>query len=174
MNVATNIARWLDEKGVKDVFGVIGSGNATIWDAIARHEKTKITCFHHEQAAAQAAVFYHRVTGNHAVCLVTTGAGSSNVVTGILCAWMDSIPLLVLAGNEPTGFLKQNVRAKGAQGYDFVETIERITKLSIRLYPTTLDYMPAILESAWDEMQRPRQGPVVLEIPADVQNTEMK
>jgi acetolactate synthase-1/2/3 large subunit len=174
MNVATNIARWLDEKGVTDVFGVIGSGNAALWDAIARHEKAKITCFHHEQAAAQAAVFYQRVSGKHAAVLVTTGAGSSNVVTGILCAWMDSVPLLVLAGNEPTAFLKQQVRAKGAQGYDFVETVERITKLSIRLYPTTLAYLPAIVDNAWATMLKPRQGPVVLEIPADVQNMEVK
>ena len=173
MNVSEKIAEWLDEKGFEDCFGIIGSGNMAIWDAIARRGKTKMHCFHHEQAALQAAVFYHRIEGKHAACLVTTGAGSSNAVTGVLCAWMDSIPLFVIAGNEPTRFLESPVRVKGAQGYDFVETLTGITKGTSRagaLYGVIVADPLEALENGFVRMNTPRKGPVVVEIPVDVQN----
>ena len=172
MNTAQHVAQWLSAKGIADVFGVIGSGNAALWDAIARRGHSRLQCFHHEQAAAQAAVFYHRATGNHAAVLVTTGAGSSNVVTGILCAWMDSVPLLVIAGNEPTHFLKDPVRAKGAQGYNFVETLVGITKDATRLTPGDVSSVSKWLDCSYTIMLADRPGPVVLEIPGNVQTME--
>ena len=173
MKIADQIGEWLYAKHISDVFGIIGSGNIAIWEAITRLEKSKIHCFHHEQAAAQAAVFYHRVTGKHAAVLVTTGAGSSNVVTGILCAWMDSVPLLCIAGNEPTHFLESNARAKGAQGYDFIETLGPITKSAKRLLPSDNGIIGSILETSYDTMMDGRQGPVVVEVPINVQNLEV-
>ena len=175
MNVSEKIAEWLDEKGFEDCFGIIGSGNMAIWDAIARRGKTKMHCFHHEQAALQAAVFYHRIEGKHAACLVTTGAGSSNAVTGVLCAWMDSIPLFVIAGNEPTRFLESPVRVKGAQGFDSNLSVRGcMTKGTICLLPDEGADFSDHFDEAFYLMNDGRKGPVWLTVPVDVQNMEIQ
>ena len=90
----------LVEKGVKKIFAITGAGNLAIIDAIAREGSIKLLYAHHEQAAVMEAQGYARVTGEIGVALVTTGAGSSNVTTGILSAHLDSIPILLISGNE--------------------------------------------------------------------------
>ena len=96
MNVAQAIAHWLADKEITHAFGIVGGGNVAIWDAITRLEKTRLVSVHHEQAAAMAASFYYRTCGKLSLCLVTTGAGSANAITGVLAAWMDQVPLIVI------------------------------------------------------------------------------
>ena len=175
MNVSDKIAEWLDEKCIKDCFGVIGSGNMSIWNSIAKREKTRIHCFHHEQAAVQAAMFYYSTSRNHAVCLVTTGAGSSNAITGVLSAWMDSIPLLIIAGNEPTRFLESPVRVKGAQGFDSDLSVRGcMTKGTICLLPDEGADFSDHFDEAFYLMNDGRKGPVWITVPVDVQNMEIQ
>lgn len=100
MKISEIIANFLAEKQIRYVFGIIGAGNAQLFDSITSKGFTTIICVHHEQAACMAAQAYYRISGILSAAIVTTGAGSTNAVTGVVSAWMDSIPCLVISGNE--------------------------------------------------------------------------
>jgi len=165
--IADRIAQWLAENDFTHSFGIIGGGNVAIWNAIHELGRTELISVHHEQAAAMAATYYFRASGRGALCLVTTGAGSANAITGVLAAYFDSIPLLVISGNEPSRFLGDEERVKGYQGYDSVEVARPITKSAYRLQAS--DDVNAILTWAWDTAREGRGGPVWVDVPKDVQ-----
>lgn len=160
---ADAVAKWLAAKGIKHSFGIIGAGNIALWDAIHRLDQTQLVCVHHEQAAAIAAANYFRTSGRMALVLVTTGAGSTNVITGVMNAWMDSVPLLVISGNEASKFYEDGGRGFGFQGYKSADVAIPFTKGSGSL---KLDYLDDDLSVALS----PRQGPVWLDFPKDEQN----
>lgn len=166
--VADDVAGWLEEMGITHAFGIIGGGNVVLWDAIHRHGKTKIVCCHHEQAAVMAAAYYYRSSKRMAVALVTTGAGSSNAVTGLLAAQMDSIPTLVISGNEASKYMHKPTRIWGVQGYGSSELVEPIVKDSFRTMYAS-DVLP-YLEIAHRSCLRPRQGACWVDIPKDIQS----
>ncbi len=168
MTVAESIAEWLHEKEINHIFGIVGAGNLPLWEAISRKAATQIVCCHHEQAAAMAASFYQRTSGRIAVCLVTTGAGSTNAITGVMAAYMDSTPLLVLSGNETAESLWGGTRVLGVQGYDSSGLATRFTKRSRMLARPSC--LPAILDDALEYSTNGRPGPVWIDIPRDVQN----
>ena len=166
MNVADKVAQWIDAKEISHCFGIIGAGNIGLFDAIARLGKTEIICTHHEQAAAQAATYYYRISGKIAPCIVTTGAGSANALTGVLAAFMDSMPLLVISGNEPTHFFEvAHPRVIGVQGYDSVKVATPMTKYAARMSDVTLEY----LDEAYYQILKPRFGPAWIDVPRDIQ-----
>ena len=171
MKVCDAVARWLVEKGITHVFGIIGGGNVALWDSISRQAEISLVSCHHEQAAAMAATYYQRSSGRIAGALVTTGAGSSNALTGVLAAHMDGIPLLVISGNEASKYMDAPTRVWGVQGFDSVMTASRITKLSYR------SRRPArvLAELAWltDFAVTAPQGPVWYDLPKDIQNAEL-
>jgi len=173
MRVADKIASWLTEKGIRHAFGIIGAGNVAIFDALASAAKIKIIPCHHEQAAAMAATYYFRTSGTLAPVLVTTGAGSSNSLTGVLAAYMDSIPLLVIAGNEPLPFFgTPHSRVVGVQGYASAALARPITKYAAQAQ-TPMDVM-TILNQCYEEALQPRQGPCWAEIPRNLQVASCK
>ena len=163
MTNAETVAQWLADKEIKHAFGIIGAGNIPLWDAITRLGATTIICCHHEQAAAMAAAYYYRKCGRLALALVTTGAGSTNVVTGVMAAWMDSVPLLVISGNEASKFHEDGGRGFGFQGYKSWHVAQGFTK---RAEPLELTLLDDNLKHALAA----RQGPVWLDFPKDVQN----
>lgn len=163
MTKAEAVARWLKAKEITHSFGIIGGGNVTLWDAVARLGYTRLVCCHHEQAAAMAAAYYFRTSGRMALTLVTTGAGSTNVITGVMAAWMDSIPLLVISGNEASKYYKDEGRGFGFQGYESADVAAHFTK---RALPLHLPELAADLQCALS----PRQGPVWLDFPKDEQS----
>jgi len=165
VTVADQIAEWLAEKEIRHAFGIIGAGNLALFDAISRKAKTQIVCCHHEQAAVMAAGFSYRMGGRIAVALCTTGAGSSNALTGVLAAFMDSTPLLVISGNEPSKYLGARTRVLGVQGYDSTAVAYGITKSAVRLTEKPL----RALEIAYWAALKPRMGPVWVDIPRDIQ-----
>ena len=121
---------------------------------------------HHEQAAVMAAMAWGRVRGEVGVALVTTGAGSSNALTGVLSAYMDSIPVVVIAGNEAS--TRPDVgRARGVQGFDAAKVTEPMTKFAATLVK------PALIRSVIDRFfayaDDGRPGPTWLELAMDVQ-----
>lgn len=165
MTVADEIAAYLGER-CPVAFGIIGAGNAALFDAIARDGKTEIVCCHHEQAAVMAAAVYYRVAGEVTYAIVTTGAGSSNALTGALSAYMDSTPVVIIAGNEPTA--RPDIgRARGVQGFNAIEAVKPMVKSARRLLN------PAAVRSTLNECflhaEDGRMGPVWLEIPQDMQ-----
>ncbi len=166
-----HLAAFLEEKGVRHAFGIIGSGNAHTFDSIARRGFTEIVCVHHEQAAVMAAMMYFRTTGRIATALVTTGAGSANAFTGVLSAWMDSIPVLVISGNENSRFTFADnpLRIWGIQGYDSSQTVSRMTKFAGRV--TDAHSICAVLEDAYTAATDGRPGPVWIDVPMNIQAT---
>lgn len=166
MTVAESIARWLHEKGITHAFGIVGGGNVALWAAITDLGKTQLICCHHEQAAAMAASYYYRQSGRMALALVTTGAGSSNAITGVLAAFFDSIPLLVISGNEPSNFLAQWQRVKGYQGYPSAFWHKPFCKSTGYMH---VGLNMDLLEEQYQIALAPRQGPVWLDIPKNVQ-----
>jgi len=118
-----------------------------------------------------AATFYYRTVGRMAAVLVTTGAGSTNVITGVMDAWMDSIPLLVLSGNEAEKYHQSKGRGFGFQGYDSVHVAKGFTKLASRM--CVGDRYTGYLDWHLAAALRHRQGPVWIDIPRDVQNAQV-
>jgi acetolactate synthase-1/2/3 large subunit len=103
-----------------------------------------------------------------AVSLVTTGGGSANAVTGVVGAWMDSIPTIVISGNEARDHCETNWRGWGVQGFDSVSMVKDVTKWAKRVYVSR--QVPRYLNEAYNESLRDRPGPVWLDVPRDIQN----
>ncbi len=150
-------------------FGIIGSANSHIFESITRRGFTKIVCVHHEQAAVMAMQGYHRASGNYSVAIVTAGAGSSNAITGVLSAWADSIPGMIISGQEPSKFitLHGNLRMYGVQGFNSSKMVSDITKYSKCLMNE--NEIQGELEKAYNISLNGRPGPVWLDFPFDVQ-----
>jgi len=167
--ISDQIALFLKNNNIEVVFGIIGAGVAHIFDSIEKLGFTQIVSVHHEQAAVMSMGTYYRASGKLSASIVTTGAGSSNASTGVLSCWMDSIPGVIIAGNEKSVFTKteNDLRIWGVQGYDSVSMYEKITKYSKRLTQPELVYKE--LENARSETLADRKGPVWLEVPMDIQ-----
>ena len=177
MLVADAVANFLADKGCKRAFGLIGGGNFVLMDAITRRGYTKITPMHHEQAAAMSSTYYYRTCGQIAPVLVTTGGGSTNAITGVMAAYMDSIPLLVISGNEASKYMYKHTRVLGVQGFNSTLLAIEFTKLAARPLAHevigTLDegISCALGNLGWKDR---RQGPVWIDIPRDVAEMEVK
>lgn len=167
--VSDHIAKFLADQEIRHIFGIVGAGNAQIFDAITRLGYTEIVCVHHEQAAVMAATTYYRMTGKVTVALLTTGAGSTNGVTGVVSAWMDSMPVLVISGNENSRYTTPDnpLRIWGVQGYDSTQMVEKVTKWTDRIMQpeNVLD----IVSRAYTIAGKSRQGPVWIDVPMNIQ-----
>lgn len=171
VKVSDLIADFLAERGMRHVFGIVGSGNAHIFDSIHAKGMTEIVCVHHEQAAAMAMQSYYRISGTVTAALLTTGAGSLNGITGVAGAWMDSIPGLVISSNENSKHTRDDnpLRAWGVQGFDSVAMVKKITKYAARvLDPTRILYE---LDKAYHLASSGRPGPCWVDVPMNVQSS---
>lgn len=162
-------AQILKRNEIKLIFCITGAGNLAIVDAIHRLGYSEIIYSHHEQAVVMEAQGYARVSGKTAVALVTTGGGAVNSLTGILSAHLDSVPVLVISGNE-SSFHCTNMaefRAFGVQGFDSVKVSTPITKRSVRIEDVTV--IGEIMETGFDLTRDGRKGPVFIDFPMDIQ-----
>lgn len=171
MRVADAVAQWLVDRGVKTIFGIIGGGNIILWDAIQAGGHVQLVSSHHEQAAAMEAAYFARTSGRIGVCLVTTGAGSSNAITGVLAAHMDGVPLLVISGNEASRYMNAPARVWGVQGYDSSGVAAHFTKQAKRC--VTPARVVNTLDAAADMALAAPQGPVWIDIPKDMQSANL-
>ena len=171
VKVSDLIARFLAEKGATHVFGIIGAGNAHIFDSIDKLGQTQMVCVHHEQAACMAMQTYFKTKGIPTASIITTGGGAANSITGVVGAWMDSIPSLVIAGNEASRHTRPSnpLRIYGVQGFDAVEVVKKITKYSVRVMePARILYE---IEKAYLLATTGRPGPCWVEVPLDIQSS---
>ena len=176
MRVADYIASLLKQHGISDVFSVVGGGAMHLNDAFGNCEGLHVTYTHHEQAAAIAAEGYARVKGTPAVVCVTTGPGGTNAITGVLCAWQDNIPMLVISGQvryettvESTGL---PLRQFGEQEHYIVDTVQSITKYAVMIKDAaTVRYH---VEKALALAMEGRCGPCWLDIPLDIQGATIE
>ena len=155
--------------GVRHIFCISGAGNLAIIDSIEKRGRIVIVYSHHEQAAVMEAQGYSRTSGFPGVALVTTGGGTSNALTGILSAHLDSIPILTISGNESLQNINRmsRLRAYGVQGFDSVAVLGSVCKSSQRI--TKVTEVRAVMEDAWREMSHLRPGPVHVDFPMDLQ-----
>lgn len=162
---------FLHKKGITHAFVLSGGGNMHLLDSIGK-SKVKYVCNYHEQACSFAAEGYARITGKPGVCVITTGPGGTNTLTGVLGCWQDSIPMIVLSGQIARKFMgagtKMGVRQLGVQEMNIVDVVKPMTKhAAVVMDPLDIKYE---LEKAWFLATTGRQGPVWLDIPLDVQN----
>jgi len=172
--IADNVADWLVTNKITHAFGIIGAGNLALFDAISKKKEITLVCCHHEQAAAMASDYFNRTVGKLAsVCLVTTGAGAANAITGVLAAWMDSTPLMVISGNEPSPFFEvSHPRVIGVQGYESHKLVKDITKYSCRVHDSASWSIEDTLDLMHMTAITRRKGPVWIDIPRDIQVME--
>ena len=169
VKVSDIVSEFLVANKIEIVFGIIGSANSHIYDSINKNTDIKLVAVHHEQAAVMAMGAYYRSTGKLAASLVTAGGGSSNAFTGILSNWADSIPGIIISGQEQSYYIEQysDMRMYGIQGYDSVKTFQDCTKMSVRI---DKDNVYSVFHEAFKVAQDGRPGPVFLEVPFDVQS----
>ena len=173
VKISDQVAILLEELGIRHAFGIIGAGNVHLFESISRHGYTEIVCVHHEQAATMAMQTYYRMHGKLAAALLTTGGGATNGVTGIVSAWADSIPGLVIAGNENSKYMTadNHLRMWGVQGYDSSGMVEKVTKHSVRVLDPALTLFE--LEKAAHVALDKRPGPTYVEIPMNIQSSRI-
>lgn len=174
--VAHIIADFLVEKGVKHVFTVTGGGAMHLNDALGHKEGLTSIYNHHEQASSIAAEGYARLTGDIAVCCVTSGPGGTNAITGVMGGYLDSIPMFVLSGQvkRETTLWSTDVplRQLGDQEFPIIDSVKNMTKYAVMVTePKDILYH---LEKAWYLANNGRKGPVWLDIPLDVQAAKVE
>lgn len=166
------ITDYLYKKGVGHIFLISGGGNIHLIDSVGK-SKIKYVCNHHEQASAFSAEGYSRLTGKLGVCLVTTGPGGTNAITGVISTWLDSIPMLVISGQVKRELIgagtKLGLRQLGSQEINIIDMVKPVTKYAVTVMePNEIKYH---LEKAIYLATTGRQGPVWLDIPLDVQGS---
>ena len=181
IRLADFVADFLVNKGISDCFMVVGGGAMHLNDALGHKEGLHCIFQHHEQASAIAAEGYARLDNKPALCCVTTGPGGTNAITGVVGAWLDSIPMFVLSGQVRYDTTSRyceaftdgmKLRAVGDQEYDITESVANMCKYAVMVQkPEEILYH---LERAWHLMTTGRPGPVWLDIPVNFQGMEIE
>lgn len=172
MKLAEAVAKFLESQGVEHIFGVNGGANLHLIHGICDVTKIKFIPTAHEQGAGFAADAYARIRGL-GVAMATSGPGATNLVTAISASWQDSIPVLYISGNVAT--FRQGkafgVRAYGFQELDFVRMIGGVTKYAVQV----TDWKDVIYEltKAICIAVADRRGPVVVDLPDDLQRMDI-
>ena len=160
-NGAQILIEVLQEEGVETIFGYPGGAVIDIYDELARSDISHILV-RHEQGAVHAADGYARASGKVGVCLVTSGPGATNTVTGIASAFMDSIPVVVITGQVPTSLIGNDA----FQEVDIVGITRPCTKHNYLVQ--TVEELGPIVKEAFYLARSGRPGPVLVDIPKDV------
>ncbi|MFT7406162.1 acetolactate synthase 3 large subunit [Zhongshania sp.] len=162
------IARAMEDEGVEFIFGYPGGAVLHIYDALFKSCKVPHILVRHEQAATHAADGYARATGKTGVVLVTSGPGATNAITGIATAYMDSIPMVVLAGQVMSHLIGEDA----FQETDMMGISRPIVKHSFQV--TRTQDIPEIIKKAFYIASTGRPGPVVIDLPKDLTNPHDK
>src|SRR5882757_11191299 len=164
------VAEHLIREGIEKVFAVPGHGNTALLDAFAdRRDEIDVVPAMHEQGAAHMADGYYRASGKIAVACTSIGPGATNTLTGLTTAFADSQPFLLITGGvhtymENRGVLQEIDRPHGA---NFPRMAEPVVKRWWQ--PSRLDQLPLVLAQAFNTMYEGRRGPVLVDIPQDLQ-----
>jgi acetolactate synthase-1/2/3 large subunit len=173
MKLSDFVIQFLVEKDIRTIFMVSGGGIMHLVDSVGKNSNIRYYCNYHEQACAHSAEVYSRVTGKIGTCLVTTGPGGTNALSGVASAWVDSIPILVLSGQVRQDLIADysKIRQRGPQEGNVVEMARPVTKYALTLLnPQKVRYE---LEKALYLAISGRPGPVWLDFPLDVQGAEV-
>lgn len=176
IKVSDYVAKRLADWGVEHVFLVTGGGAMHLNDSFGQEPRIHYVCMHHEQAAAMAAEGYARITNTPGVINVTTGPGGINSLNGVFGAWTDSIPMVIVSGQVKRETCKTlmgcpDLRQLGDQEVDIVGMVRGITKYAALVDdPKSIRYH---LEKAYCLAKHGRPGPCWIDIPVDVQGSQV-
>jgi len=175
IKVSDYIFDFLKSKNVDTIFSVSGGAAAHLLNSVAEKD-FKYICNYHEQACAMAAEGYARIAKKPACVLVTNGPGSTNTLTGIVGAYQDSIPMIIISGQVPVNQSLNNLkdiklRQLGVQECDIISIVKPITKYAIQI--TNPNDIVSCLEEAYIQATTGRKGPVWLDIPLDIQSAKI-
>ena len=172
MKVVTYIARFLKSKNIDTVFELQGGMITRIIDELYREGGITIVSVHHEQAAAMAADAYARVKNIPGVALATSGPGATNLITGIGNCYFDSVPAIFITGQVNLNELKGDrpIRQLGFQETDIVSIVKPITKAAYAI--KSANEIPTVLQQAFKIAMEGRPGPVLIDIPMNLQHAE--
>lgn len=174
--VADIVMDTLVEYGITDCFAVVGGGAMHLDHALLVCEKMNKYFNHHEQACAMAAEAYARYSGKMAAVCVTSGPGATNTLTGVMGAWQDSLPMIVLSGqvryeiSVPKLGLK--LRYRGIQEFEIIPTVKNMTKYAVMI-TDPLEIKRELVKAITIALEG-RRGPVWLDIPQDMQNARVE
>ena len=160
------LVKTLIEQGVTDVFGYPGGQTIPFYDMLYDSDMEHILV-RHEQCAAHAADGYARASGRVGVCLATSGPGATNLVTGIATAYMDSSPIVAITGQVPTHLIGNDA----FQEADIIGITMPIVKHSYQ--PKNPDLIPSMIKSSFEIAASGRPGPIVIDVPKEVQEGEL-
>ncbi len=173
MKVSDYIISELERRGVRHVFELSGGMIAHLLDSLSQRQDIKVVSMRHEQGAAFAADATGRMTGIPGVAMATSGPGATNLLTGIGSCYFDSSPAIFITGqvnrNEQKG--ERAIRQLGFQETDIVSMAGPITKAAFRV--TSPEEIPAVLERAFSIATSGRPGPVLIDVPMDVQRADI-
>jgi len=174
IKVSDYVIEFLIEKDINKVFGYIGGAVAHLYHSIDKYENVEMVNCIHEQGAGFASEGYSRVTGKSGVAMATSGPGATNLITPIGSCFFDSVPTLFITGQVNTYEYKYEkpVRQIGFQETDIVSIVKPITKYAVMI--NKVSEIRYELEKAYYISQHGRKGPVLVDIPMDIQRSEIE
>ncbi len=161
--VTDAIVSILESEGVEVIFGIPGAGILPLYKSLQKSKKIKHILMRHEEGATHAADGYARATGKVGVCCGTSGPAGTNMVTGMYTSQVDSIPVIAITGQNVTGLLGK----EAFQAVDIAEIVKPVTKKSYCVRDTAL--LPQVFREAFRIAKEGRPGPVLIDLPLDVQ-----
>jgi acetolactate synthase-1/2/3 large subunit len=173
MKVSDYIVQLFVEHNMKHIFSISGAGNVHILNSIADNPALVSVHPHQEQAGVLASLAYKRICGRLGVMITTSGGAATNAITGALDAWADSIPVLIISGQEKSEFVTKHkdLRMWGVQGFDIAKTVSNITKYAVLVTdPKRVKYE---FQKAIHIAESGRPGPVWIDIPTDTQAAQI-
>ncbi|MEM6812436.1 MAG: thiamine pyrophosphate-binding protein [Pseudomonadota bacterium] len=175
MNGAEYIVEFLRQRGSDKFFLLTGGACAFIIDAVGRNPGTTYTCFQHEQSAAMAVDSLYRIDGRLGVTVATSGPGATNLITGIASSYFDSIPAIHITGQvnklESKGLENCSARQLGFQETNIVDMVKPVTKYAVQV--NSAKELKEELSKAYNIAISGRKGPVLIDVPMNIQNEEM-
>ena len=171
--VSNQLVKYLEDRGVEHIFGLCGHTVIAFLAALSKSQKIKFVNVRHEQIASHAADGYARITKKASVVLSHLGPGLTNAATGVANAALDSIPMVVIAGDVPTHYFGKhphqevNLHADGSQCEIYRPFVKRVWRVD------RADLLPEIMEKAFNLAESGRPGPVLVDVPMDIFSQEV-
>lgn len=172
MKLSDYVIHYLEQIGVRDVFLLSGGGMMHLLDSVSRSEQISTYYNLNEQATSICADAYGQYTNHLGVCMVTTGPGATNAITGVVSAFQDSTPMLVISGQvKTTELAPEGVRVKGLQEVQITKLVKDVTKYAVTVM--NKEDIRYHLERAIHLATTGRKGPVWIDIPLDIQAADV-
>lgn len=173
MKLSDYVIDFLAQRGVSHFFGISGGAAVHLFDSVARNPRCDYVCTQHEQSAAMAADGFARVTGGIGAAMTTSGPGATNLLTGVCCSYYDSVPTFMITGQVATFRLKgeRQVRQVGFQETDVPSIYQSVTKYVAQVRDAR--QIRYHMEKAYYMAFEGRPGPVLIDLPDDLQRAEV-